>query len=194
MTRRRAPEGIPILIALDTKASGSLSRQIYRTLRDGILAGRLAGGLRLPSTRALATDLGVSRNTVVTAFDQLLAEGYVESRVGRGTRVSRTMPEHLLHARARPRVRMVAAAVANEPSARGSLLVEHARRKSSVDEGTIAFAPGVPALDLFPWQTWGRLVASRGRELGADTAGYADSLGYRPLRDAVARYVAVARG
>src|SRR3982751_5968779 len=81
MTRRRAPEGIPILIALDTKGSGSLSRQIYRTLRDGILAGRLVGGLRLPSTRALATDLGVSRNTVVTAFDQLLAEGYVESRV-----------------------------------------------------------------------------------------------------------------
>ena len=70
MTRRRAPEGIPVLIALDTKASGSLSRQIYRALRDGILAGRLTGGLRLPSTRALAIDLGVSRNTVVTAFDQ----------------------------------------------------------------------------------------------------------------------------
>jgi GntR family transcriptional regulator/MocR family aminotransferase len=79
-------------------------------------------------------------------------------------------------------------------SARGAVLVEHARRKSAVDGPTVAFAPGVPALDLFPWQTWGRLVARRGRELGADSAGYADSLGYRPLRDAVARYVAVARG
>jgi len=194
MTRRRAPEGIPILIALDTKASGSLSRQIYRALRDGILAGRLTGGFRLPSTRALATDLGVSRNTVVTAFDQLLAEGYVESRVGRGTRVSHTMPDHLLHARSRPRVRATPPATPNAPSARGALLVEHARRKSSIDEGTVAFAPGVPALDLFPWQTWGRLVAARGRELGVASAGYADSLGYRPLRDAVARYVAVARG
>ena len=85
MTRRRGPEGIPVLIALDPRSSDPLSRQIYRALRDGILAGRLVGGLRLPSTRALATDLGVSRNTVVTAFDQLLAEGYVESRVGRGT-------------------------------------------------------------------------------------------------------------
>ena len=128
MTRRRAPEGIPVLIALDPKASESLSRQIYRSLRDGILAGRLAGGLRLPSTRALAIDLGVSRNTVVTAFDQLLAEGYVESRVGRGTRVTRTMPDHLLHARARPRVRTTPPATANAPSTRGALLVEHARR------------------------------------------------------------------
>jgi GntR family transcriptional regulator/MocR family aminotransferase len=194
MTRRRAPEGIPILIALDTKASGSLSRQIYRTLRDGILAGRLAGGLRLPSTRALATDLGVSRNTVVTAFDQLLAEGYVESRVGRGTRVSQTMPDHLLHARARPRVRTATAVPATAPSSRGALLVHHARRKSAVDEGTAPFSAGVPALDLFPWQTWSRLVAHRARELGAASAGYADALGHRPLRDAVARYVAVARG
>jgi GntR family transcriptional regulator/MocR family aminotransferase len=194
MTRRRGPEGIPILIALDPRSSDSLTRQIYRALRDGILAGRLVSGLRLPSTRALANDLGVSRNTVVAAFDQLLAEGYVESRVGRGTRVSQTMPDHLLHARARPRARVASAPVANTPSARGRLLVEHARRKSAVEEGTVAFAPGVPALDLFPWQTWGRLVARRGREMGAASAGYADSLGYRPLREAVARYVAVARG
>ena len=194
MTRRRSPEGIPVLIELDPKATDSLSRQIYRALRDGILAGRLAPGLRLPSTRALATDLGVSRNTVVTAFDQLLAEGYVDSRVGRGTRVSQTMPDHLLHTRSRPRSRAVPSTTASAASRRGELLVEHGRRKSSVEEGTIAFAPGVPALDLFPWQTWGRLVASRGRAMGAGVAGYGDSLGYRPLREAVARYVAVARG
>src|SRR5262245_9055384 len=194
MTRRRAPEGFPILIALDPNASESLARQIYRTLRDGILAGRLAAGFRLPSTRALATDLGVSRNTVVTAFDQLLAEGYVESRVGRGTRVSQTMPDHLLHARSRPRVRQMPSVPANAPSSRGALLTTHATRKSMVEGGVIPFAPGVPALDLFPWQTWGRLVAARGRELGTHTAGYSDSLGYGPLRDAIARYVAIARG
>ena len=196
MTRRRAPEGIPVLIPLDPKSSDALSRQIYRALRDGILAGRLGPGFRLPSTRALASDLGVSRNTVVTAFDQLLAEGYVESRVGRGTRVSQTMPDHLLHARSRPRVRPTAAAPANAPSARGSLLLDRARRKSSLPDtaGVVPFAPGVPALDLFPWQTWGRLVARRGHELSAKSTGYGDSLGYRPLREAVARYVAVARG
>jgi GntR family transcriptional regulator/MocR family aminotransferase len=150
----------------------------------------------LPSTRALASDLGVSRNTVVTAFDQLLAEGYVDSRVGRGTRVSQTMPDHLLHARSRPRVRPVPAAPANAPSARGSLLLDRAQRKSSLPDsaGVTPFAPGVPALDLFPWQTWGRLVAKRGHDMSASSAGYGDSLGYRPLREAVARYVAVARG
>ena len=194
MTRRRAPEGIPVLIALDPRSSEPLSRQIYRALRDGILAGRLVGGLRLPSTRALAADLGVSRNTVVTAFDQLLAEGYVESRVGRGTRVSHTLPDHLLHARARQRTRMMPPLDQAAASARGTQLVEHARRKSSVEEGALAFAPGVPALDLFPWRTWGGLVAARGRELGPGLAGYSDTLGYRPLRDAVARYAAVARG
>src|SRR5690349_22839051 len=146
MTRRRAPQGIPVLIPLDPKSNDSLSRQIYRALRDGILAGRLPAGLRLPSTRALATDLGVSRNTVVTAFDQLLAEGYVESRVGRGTRVSGTMPDQLLHTRARPRVRTPPATPANAPSARGALLVERAARKSSMPDAaaTVAFAPGVP--------------------------------------------------
>ena len=183
-----------MLVALDPGAADSLSRQIYRALRDGILAGRLAGGLRLPSTRALAVDLGVSRNTVVTAFDQLLAEGYVQSRVGRGTVVSHTLPEHLLHARVRARTRATAAPAANSASARGTLLIGHARRKSSVDAGVLPFAPGTPALDLFPWPVWGRLVAARGRELDATTTGYGDSLGHRPLRAAIARYAAVARG
>ena len=193
-TRRRGPDGIPVLIALDPKSSESLTRQIYRVLRDGILAGRLVSGLRLPSTRALAHDLGVSRNTVVAAFDQLLAEGYVESRAGRGTRVSQTMPDHLLRAGTRPRPRIVPPTPSTEPSARGTLLVGHAQRKSSIEEGTVAFAPGVPALDLFPWPTWARIVARRARELGVVNAGYGDTLGHRPLREAVARYVAAARG
>jgi GntR family transcriptional regulator / MocR family aminotransferase len=194
MTRRRAPDGIPVLIALDPAASESLSRQIYRALRDGILAGRLVGGFRLPSTRALASDLGVSRNTVVTAFDQLLAEGYVQSRVGRGTVVSHTLPDHLLHTRAHPRLRVAPAAAPNAASRRATLLIEHARPKSSVNAGTLPFSPGVPALDMFPWPVWGRLVAARARDLGGQSAGYADALGYHPLRQAIARYVAVARG
>src|SRR4029453_5169308 len=99
----------------------------------------------------------------------------------------------LMHARARPALRVLAPPPANAPSARGALLVEHAGRKSSTTEGTIAFAPGVPALDLFPWTIWGRLVAARGRDMGPAVAGYTDSLGYRPLREAVARYVAASR-
>jgi GntR family transcriptional regulator/MocR family aminotransferase len=185
---------MPVLIALDPSAKDTLSRQIYRALRDGILVGRLVGGLRLPSTRALAADLGVSRNTVITAFDQLTVEGYVESRVGRGTRVSHTLPDHLLHARARPSMYEVPSPEPNTPSARAELLVTYARPKSLTNERAIAFAPGVPALDLFPWRTWGRLVGVRGRAMGPAVAGYTDSLGYPALREAVARFVGVARG
>ena len=195
MTRRRAPEGIPILIALDPKASESLSRQIYRALRDGILAGRLVGGLRLPSTRALATDLGVSRNTVVTAFDQLLAEGYVESRVGRGTRVSQhdarpSTSRPVETARAVGHGAAVERTVGSRLAARRACAPRNRRSRKGRSRSRLA----CPRSTCFRGRRGVGSSRRRGRELGAHTAGYADSLGYRPLRDAVARYVAVARG
>ena len=91
---RRPPEGLPLLIALDADSSEPLFRQLYRSLRDAILDGRLSPGLRLPSTRTLAADLDVSRNTIVAAFEQLQAEGYLDSRVGHGTRVAHSLPEY----------------------------------------------------------------------------------------------------
>ncbi|MGH6619616.1 MAG: GntR family transcriptional regulator, partial [Alphaproteobacteria bacterium] len=86
-------------ISLDRAGEEALYRQLYFAIRDAILQGRLRPGTRLPSTRSLAADLDVSRNTVVIAFDQLLAEGYVEGRTGAGTYVSATLPEELLSAR-----------------------------------------------------------------------------------------------
>ena len=83
-----------IALALDRAAAlagaGALHRQIYDQVRELVLDGRLAPGTRLPSTRALARDLGCSRNTAVLAFEQLLSEGYLEGRRGSGTYVSRT--------------------------------------------------------------------------------------------------------
>src|SRR5215831_2879763 len=75
-----------MFIALDQNRA--IYRQIYERLRDGIVTGEFSPGVRLPSTRALATDLGVSRRTVLLAYEQLLAEGYVVGRVGSGTRVA----------------------------------------------------------------------------------------------------------
>ena len=71
-------------------------RQIYERLREAILSGRLAAGARLPSTRTLAAELGVARNTVVLAFDQLYAEGYLAGRRGAGTRVQARVPDPML--------------------------------------------------------------------------------------------------
>jgi hypothetical protein len=88
MPRRGAVLGT---LSLD-RGGEPLHRQLYGALREAILAGRLRPGTRLPATRTLARDVGAARNTVVTAFEQLVAEGYVESRVGDGTRVAAVLP------------------------------------------------------------------------------------------------------
>jgi GntR family transcriptional regulator/MocR family aminotransferase len=80
------------------KPGTPLYRWLYEELRAGILAGKLRPGMRLPATRDLAAQYGLSRPTIVTAFEQLRSEGYVEGRVGSGTYVSRTLPEELLQA------------------------------------------------------------------------------------------------
>ena len=76
------------MLGLDRQADAPLHRQLYDSLRAQILDGRLPPRTRLPATRELATDLGVSRNTVIAAYDALLAEGYLDSVTGSGTRVA----------------------------------------------------------------------------------------------------------
>ncbi len=97
---KQATATLLTLIAVDPAAGVPLYQQIYDELRTAILTRRLAPGARLPATRELASALGVARNTVMNAFDQLLAEGYLEGRVGDGTYVTRVLPDDLLHARA----------------------------------------------------------------------------------------------
>ena len=90
------PKGLPGLIfsvfTIDRRSPVPLHRQVYHDIREAILARRLTSGTRLPSSRDLATQLGVSRNTVVSAFEQIFAEGYVEGRAGAGTHVAFTLP------------------------------------------------------------------------------------------------------
>jgi GntR family transcriptional regulator/MocR family aminotransferase len=89
---------IPFLM-LDDKSSSAtpLYRQIYEGIRRAILSGKLVSGTRLPASRVLANQLSVSRLTVVNAFEQLLAEGYLEGKTGAGTFVAARLPEDLLH-------------------------------------------------------------------------------------------------
>src|SRR5438874_7557126 len=86
--------GVPLVVSLDGRSGTTLQRQLYEGLRAAILGGRLQSGQRLPSTRSLAKDLAVSRNTVAGVFGQLVAEGYAEARVGSGTVVARALPEN----------------------------------------------------------------------------------------------------
>src|SRR4029450_13106374 len=100
--RMPRPGAVLGTIALDRDGEVPLQRQLYAALREAILAGRLSPGTRLPASRVLARDLGAPRDTVGAALEQLVAEGYLASRVGDGTRVAAVPPETLLHARRTP--------------------------------------------------------------------------------------------
>src|ERR1700678_1684802 len=99
MTRRSAPFN---LILPSREAKTPAVRWLYAALRAGILAGRLRPGSRLPATRDLATQYGLSRGTVVNAFDELKSEGYLHGSRGSGTYVSSVLPEHLLQVAQKP--------------------------------------------------------------------------------------------
>jgi len=146
----------------------------------------------------VARDLGLSRHTVVEAFLQLLAEGYIEGKVGSGTYVTRTLPEELLHP-FRPRHTAPTPTQASRlPSQRSTVqrrLGWHLvlSRRAQQRYGP-AFQVGAPALEAFPGDLWGRFVAHHGCHMPAHMFDYLDPAGYQPLREAVAAYLGMARG
>ncbi|MDA7086888.1 PLP-dependent aminotransferase family protein [Pseudomonas sp. SA3-5] len=161
-----------------------LARQLYQALRERILDGRLASGTRLPASRELAGLLGISRNTVTRALDQLYAEGYVEGRVGAGTYVA----ELATVVRAPP-----AAAAAVPSSAALQRLAAH-HLNPPLEGAPRAFRVGVPAFDLFPFETWARLSARFWRKSSAARLGYGDPAGDAQLRELIAAYLRNSRG
>jgi GntR family transcriptional regulator/MocR family aminotransferase len=178
---------------LDAGAGVPLYRQLYEGIRRAILAGQLKAGTRLPSTRELAFELKISRNTVMNAFEQLLAEGYVEGHTGSGTFVSRTLPDELLNARAGQRRVARTLRVRRSISSRGAMLAATRVSASRLEGRARPFRPGTPALDAFPFETWSRLVARHWRRPRRDLLNYGDPAGHAPLRAAIAAYLGAAR-
>lgn len=179
-------------ISLDPRAEAPLHRQLYFGLREAILESRLPPGARLPSTRSLAGDLAVSRNTVLAAFEQLLAEGYIQGRVGAGSFVSRQLPEEALNAR---KIEGDPARPARDPgtppgpSARGRKLTE----LPQPGYRPRAFAPGLPELARFPFEDWARRLAKTWRNPPKRLLIGSEPAGYGPLREALAAYLGAAR-
>jgi GntR family transcriptional regulator/MocR family aminotransferase len=177
---------------LDPKRKEPLYLQLYHALRQVILSGQLGAGTQLPPTRILATELVVSRTTVVTAFEQLFAEGYLEARVGSGTFVASALPEEMLSVRAQqvllqgreklPRLSQCSQQMMHSP------LVPHLQASQPR-----AFQPGLPALDAFPLDVWSKLAARRYQHPPFELLAYGDPAGYRPLRDAIAQYLTTSR-
>jgi GntR family transcriptional regulator/MocR family aminotransferase len=192
---KRVPTGIVPVIAVDRASAKPLHRQIYEGFREAIVERRLRAGQRLPSTRGLAAELGISRIPVLQAFEQLLAEGYFESRTGAGTFVAASLPDDLSTASDRAgRGRQ-----ATRPAARpGRRTVSRAPEILPSEpkpwlQGWGAFRVSQPAVDRFPLQIWSGLVTRHGRNPRSSQMVYGDPLGYRPFREAVAEYLRTAR-
>jgi GntR family transcriptional regulator/MocR family aminotransferase len=178
-------------VALDAKSSVPLYRQLYDSFRDGILNGQLRPGQRVPSTRALAAELGISRIPVLGAFDQLLAEGYLQTFTGSGTVVARSIPEETMRFRKSGPPEAVRPHGPRRISRSGKKLLASPPQPWFTHHG--AFRVSLPALDDFPVGIWSKLLARHSRHPLKRDMAYADPMGYFPLRKAIAEYLATVR-
>lgn len=171
-------------LPVDRSSGVPIHRQVYQGFRRAILDGLLRPGQRVPSSRALALDLAVSRLPVLTAYDHLLHEGYLEGRVGSGTFVSSAIPDDLL----------------GFPDSLGAAVGPGATRRvpappppATAPSGLGPFRMSLPALDRFPRAVWDRLVARHTRALTPREMAYGDPAGRVPLRAAIAEHLRAAR-
>jgi GntR family transcriptional regulator/MocR family aminotransferase len=188
-------------IALDHHSTLPLHRQLYEELRRLILAGRLVPGQRLPSTRVLARSLLISRATVTLSYEQLLSEGYLQTVTGSGTFVCSQLPDDLLS------VPLLETSTASMPagqsvrlSAYGKSLVDtnyyirSSNTGSSDGKSLLSFRYGSPAIDRLPLKQWRQLLSRYCRVVNPAMFDYAsNSLGYPPLREAIAHYLVQSR-
>lgn len=173
------------IVPIDRRSKQPLHRQIYDGLRRAILEGTLRAGQRIPSTRSLAQDLGVSRLPVLVAYEQLLHEGYLEARTGSGTFVHAAIPDEAL----RPLI-----GATGRRSAGNAALARPTRMPTARNEGGLApFRTSLPALDVFPRTAWSRIVAHHAHRLAPVHMSYGDPAGLPRLRAAIAEYLSVAR-
>jgi GntR family transcriptional regulator / MocR family aminotransferase len=179
-------------VNLDTSSGTPLFQQVYEQIRNGILAGRLRAGARLPPSRTLAENLGMSRTTVLNALDQLRAEGYLRGKIGSGTFVLPMLPEVTMRA-GQPR-RSTRQSV---PYRRRLIGRIERRWPDPIGMGSSPsrpLRPGNPDLNGFPRELWAKLTAKHWRNVDPSLLGYGDSRGYLPLREAIADYVSRVRG
>jgi len=190
---KRAGGALLQSISIDPESDRPLGSQIATAIRDIILGGGLRAGDRLPSTRTLAAELGVSRTTLVEVFERLVAEGLVVSRTGAGTFVSpaiaakRSLSPALAGNRAR--------GGRDSPGAkRGRWISSQPVFTERLPHSVRAFTTALPAFDEFPMALWSRQTAKHWREQRDVILGYGETAGYPPLRRAIAAHLQANRG
>lgn len=176
-----------LAVTLPAQGSRDLLRELHRQIREAIIDGRLQPSLRLPSTRALAAALGLSRNTAVAAYDLLLSEGYLVVRPGSGAYVANVASR---------------VTVAKVPV--GNILLDERLNEfwrdppallsaKSPDSFRFDFRAGLPDKKYFPFHVWRRLSARALRALSKAPAAYAEPEGRKTLRNAITKHISFAR-
>ena len=185
------------MIRLDRAATEPLHQQLYRQVRDELVSGSFNdNSSRIPSSRALAADLGISRFTVNLALSRLHAEGYLQSRIGSGTFVAEPLPETFLNAqtaKAEPHIERpprLSNRVRNIPDHRVGKQFDF----GIAGPPGVTFVPAVAALDEFPIEIWERLRVEVLAKKGSHLLQYASSRGDPDLRKALATYLCDHRG
>ena len=173
---------------------GNIKDGLYYALRDAILDGRLSSGIKLPSSRALAEMMSISRNSVLAAFDRLLDEGYLLTKSSSGTYVVETIPDHLIQIQ-----QDVAHSKQSKPQPLNinpylESLLPAWKKQSLPSQGEKMFHVGVGCLDIFPHQLWGKLLTRAWRKSYHQLGESHDPRGYLPLRQAICHYVRSTRG
>lgn len=161
-------------LTIDKNSNISLIRQVYGQIKDLILQGKLLEGNKLPSTRWLSQDLKISRNVILEAYDQLMAEGYIKSKQGSGTVVAKGIYFKKI-----------------ETEHEGNLLKDIQKRN---DSNYIDFRSGIPALEMFPKKEWGNLLSRVCSDASYSAFAYCQPEGVMELREVLSEYLFRVRG
>ncbi len=182
-------EEIPLVgIKLLPGLKKPLYQQLYEQLRIAILEKRFGGGKKLPGTRALAASLGLSRNTVNLAYEQLMIEGYIQGEIGAGSFITENLPEKML---------IPKAGISYKGHNKNFNLINfnigsdalNFSKKNSMLEDVKPFRNGVPALSEFPFDAWTKISNRVWRNLHPKFLSYGDTAGFKQLRIAIADYL-----
>jgi len=164
-----------LYLTIDRGKSLPLIRQLYTQLRSKILQGELLAGQKLPSTRKLSEELCISRNVILEAYEQLLAEGYIEGRRGSGYYVAAGM-------------------YLEQQTRQEDLSIFPSGEAETLGSNIIDFRSGVPALEHFPRTVWGKIVQRVCQEAPLSALGYNRPEGRLELRQILSRYLYRTRG
>lgn len=188
----------PFIVLSSEKTDVPLYRQIYETIRQAILNGELGANSQIPASRALAGELGVSRITVVNAYEQLFAEGYLEGKIGAGTFVASKLPDDLLQiSNSKGLNKKINISAEN---IKLSAFAERLRKNKTASSrpqnhlNAVPFRNGLTAVDEFPFDIWEKIAVRVFRQSHNKIYGYGEAAGYLPLRESVAAHFAASRG